>query len=66
MSAKQSEYFNKDFEVLNPDKLKIACVVSEWHNEITEKLFSGAKIYLQKMVLKKKTFLKLMFLVVLS
>ena len=32
MSAKQSEYFNKDFEVLNPDKLKIACVVSEWHN----------------------------------
>ena len=49
MSAKQSEYFNKDFEVLNPDKLKIACVVSEWHNEITEKLFSGAKNILTKM-----------------
>ena len=62
MSAKQSEYFNKDFKVLNPDKLKIACVVSEWHNEITEKLFREPKIYLQKMVLKKKTFLKLMFL----
>jgi len=48
MSAKQSEYFNKDFQVLNPDKLKIACVVSEWHNEITEKLFSGAKNILTK------------------
>ena len=48
MSANQSEYFNKDFEVLNPDKLKIACVVSEWHNEITEKLFSGAKNILTK------------------
>ena len=59
MSAKQSEYFNKDFEVLNPDKLKIACVVSEWHNEITEKLFSGAKNILTKNGVKEKNISKI-------
>jgi len=49
MSAKQFEYSDNDFKVLNPDKLKIACVVSEWHIEITDKLFSGAKnILIQK------------------
>ena len=48
MSAKQFEESNKDLELLNSDKLKIACVVSEWHNEITEKLISGAKNILTK------------------
>ncbi|MDA0330869.1 MAG: 6,7-dimethyl-8-ribityllumazine synthase [Bacteroidetes bacterium] len=48
MSTKQFDNFNKDFKVLNPDKIKIACVVSEWHNEITMKLFNGAKDILTK------------------
>ena len=39
MCAKQFDHSNKEFKLVNPDKLKIACVVSEWHNEITEKLF---------------------------
>ena len=50
MSAKQFEESNKDLELLNTDKLKIACVVSDWHNEITEKLFNGAKNILIKNV----------------
>ena len=59
MSAKQFEYSDKDFKVLNPDKLKIACVVSEWHNEITEKLFSGAKNILIKNGLKENNISKI-------
>ena len=48
MCAKQFDHSNIEFKLLNPDKLKIACVVSEWHNEITEKLFIGAKNILIK------------------
>jgi 6,7-dimethyl-8-ribityllumazine synthase len=48
MSAKQSEDFVKDFNVINPEKLKIACVVSEWHSDITDKLFNGAVKMLKK------------------
>ena len=59
MSAKQFEYSNIDFEALNPDKLKIACVVSEWHNEITEKLFNGAKNILIKNGVKEKNISKI-------
>ena len=33
----------KSFKINNPDKIKIACVVSEWHSEITDNLFIGAK-----------------------
>lgn len=43
MCAKQINNNNNDLSLVNPDKLKIACVISEWHNEITEKLFDGAK-----------------------
>ena len=59
MSAKQFEYYDKDFKVLNPDKLKIACVVSEWHNEITEKLFIGAKNILIKNGVQEKNISKI-------
>ncbi len=59
MSAKQFEYSNKDFKVLNPHKLKIACVVSEWHNEITDKLFFGAKNILTKNGVKEKNISKI-------
>ena len=31
------------FKITNPEKIKIACVVSEWHSEITDNLFIGAK-----------------------
>jgi 6,7-dimethyl-8-ribityllumazine synthase len=48
MCAKQFDHSNKEFKLLNPDKLNIACVVSEWHNEITEKLFIGAKKHSDK------------------
>tara|TARA_B100001287_G_scaffold274294_1_gene279327 strand:- start:211 stop:684 length:474 start_codon:yes stop_codon:yes gene_type:complete len=43
MCAKQISKNNKDYSILNPDKIKIACVISEWHNEITEKFFIGAQ-----------------------
>lgn len=59
MSAKQFEESNKDLELLNPDKLKIACVVSEWHNEITEKLFNGAKNILIKNGVQEKNISKI-------
>jgi 6,7-dimethyl-8-ribityllumazine synthase len=59
MSAKQFEYSDNDFKVLNPDKLKIACVVSEWHNEITEKLFIGAKNILIKNGIQEKNISKI-------
>ena len=58
MSAKQSEDFVKDFNVINPEKLKIACVVSEWHSDITDKLFNGAVKMLKKKLFLKKIFLK--------
>ena len=59
MSTKQFDNFNKDFNVLNPDKLKIACVVSEWHNEITLKLFNGAKDILIKNGIHEKNISKI-------
>jgi len=59
MSAKEFEESNKDLELLNPDKLKIACVVSEWHNEITEKLFNGAKNILIKNGVQEKNISKI-------
>ena len=33
----------RSFEINNPEEIKIACVVSEWHHEITENLLTGAK-----------------------
>ena len=38
----------RPFKISNPEKIKIACIVSEWHNEITENLFIGAKNKLVK------------------
>ena len=43
MCAKQIFNNNTDLSIENPNKLKIASVISDWHNEITEKLFNGAK-----------------------
>jgi len=34
---------NTNVKITNPEKLKITLVVSEWHSEITNKLFQGAK-----------------------
>ena len=59
MSAKQFDHSNKEFKLLNPDKLNIACVVSEWHNEITEKLFIGAKNILIKNGVQEKNISKI-------
>ena len=33
----------KNLKINNPKKLKITLIVSEWHSEITNKLFTGAK-----------------------
>ena len=33
----------KNLKINNPEKLKITLIVSEWHSEITNKLFTGAK-----------------------
>ena len=55
----QFEESYKDLELLNTDKLKISCVVSEWHNEITEKLFNGAKNILIKNGVQEKNISKI-------
>ena len=59
MSAKQFDHSNKEFKLLNPDKLKIACVVSDWHNQITQKLFIGAKNILIKNGVQAKNISKI-------
>ena len=59
MCAKQIFNNNSDFSIENPNKLKIACVISEWHNEITEKLFDGAKNTLVKNGILEKNISKI-------
>ena len=59
MCAKQIFNNNSDFSIENPNKLKIACVISDWHNEITEKLFNGAKNTLIKNGILEKNIAKI-------
>jgi len=39
---------NTNLKITNPENLKITLVVSEWHSEITNKLFEGANNLLIK------------------
>ncbi len=39
---------NINVNIANPEKIKITLVVSEWHSEITNKLFEGARNFLIK------------------
>ena len=59
MCAKQIFNNNSDFSIENANKLKIACVISEWHNKITEKLFDGAKNTLIKNGILEKNIAKI-------
>ena len=59
MCAKQIFDNNSDFSIGNANKLKIACVISEWHNKITEKLFDGAKNTLKKNGILEKNISKI-------
>tara|TARA_B100000282_G_scaffold111448_1_gene78991 strand:+ start:1707 stop:2180 length:474 start_codon:yes stop_codon:yes gene_type:complete len=59
MCAKQIFNNNTDLRIENPNKLKIACVISDWHNEITEKLFNGAKNTLIKNGILEKNIAKI-------
>ena len=59
MCAKQNFNNNSDFSIENANKLKIACVISEWHNKITEKLFHGAKNTLIKNGILEKNISKI-------
>ena len=59
MCAKQIFNNNTDLSIENPNKLKIACVISNWHNEITEKLFNGAKNTLIKNGILEKNIAKI-------
>ena len=44
MSSKMTgQNLTRSFKINNPEEIKIACVVSEWHYEITDNLFTGAK-----------------------
>ena len=44
MSTKEAgNNLTRSFKISNPHKIKIACVISEWHSEITENLFIGVK-----------------------
>ncbi|MDB4595867.1 6,7-dimethyl-8-ribityllumazine synthase [Flavobacteriaceae bacterium] len=43
MSAKKAgKLLSRSISIDNPNKIKIACVISEWHNEITESFYNGA------------------------
>ena len=43
MSAKRTgKTKTKSININNSKELKIACVISEWHNEITESFFEAA------------------------
>ena len=59
MCAKQIFNNKTDLSIENPNKLKIACVISDWHNEITEKLFNGAKNTLIKNGILEKNISKI-------
>ena len=59
MCAKQIFNNNTDLSIENPNKLKIVCVISDWHNEITEKLFNGAKNTLIKNGILEKNIAKI-------
>ena len=59
MCAKQIFNNNTDLSIENPNKLKIACVISDWHNEITEKLFNGVKNTLIKNGILEKNIAKI-------
>ena len=59
MCAKQIFNNNSDLSIENPNKLKIACVISDWHNEITEKLFDGARNTLIKNGILEKNIAKI-------
>ena len=59
MCAKQIFNNNSDFSIENANKLKIVCVISEWHNKITEKLFDGAKNTLIKNGILEKNISKI-------
>ena len=59
MCAKQIFNNNTDLSIENPNKLKIACVISDWQNEITEKLFNGAKNTLIKNGILEKNIAKI-------
>ena len=59
MCAKQIFNNNSDLSIENANKLKIACVISDWHNEITEKLFNGAKNTLIKNGILEKNIAKI-------
>ena len=55
MSKKKAgKNLTRSFKISNPEKIKIACVISEWHSKITENLFIGVKKKLMMHGLKEK------------
>ena len=43
MSTKKTgKISSRSINIQNPSKIRIACVISEWHNEITESFYNGA------------------------
>ena len=43
MSAKKTgKLLSRSISIDNPNKIKIACVISEWHYEITDSFYNGA------------------------
>tara|TARA_B100001248_G_scaffold23797_1_gene15644 strand:+ start:786 stop:1271 length:486 start_codon:yes stop_codon:yes gene_type:complete len=55
MSTKEAgNNLTRSLKISNPQKIKIACVISEWHSEITENLFIGVKKKLMMHGLQEK------------
>jgi len=55
MSTKKTgKISSRSISIENPSKIRIACVISEWHNEITESFYIGAlNKFSQHGILKK-------------
>ena len=55
MSTKKAgKKLTRSFKISNHEKIKIACVISEWHSEITENLFIGVQKKLMMHGLQEK------------
>jgi 6,7-dimethyl-8-ribityllumazine synthase len=65
MTAKKTgNSISRSVKINNPKKIKIACVISEWHIEITESFYRGALKKFSEFGFQKKILIKYMFQVV--
>src|ERR1035437_3628107 len=57
-SSEKKQSTNYKVKLVFPDSIKIGVVVSEWHPEITEALYSGAEKFLLENGIKKENIIR--------